>query len=101
LQNYQSQVLSGYELSQFSLLGTTEKLAEFLEKMHALFSELNLINPDLQLPSLPAVNVTPKKPSPVYGSAFLKAFGNFHSADYDLYRAISDQSCEISASRGE
>jgi len=89
LQNYQSQVLSGYSLSDFSLLGTTENLAHFLQEMHSLFIKLNLIEQNLPLPNLPAINVTPKKPNISVNENFIKKFEKFHKEDYQLYNAIS------------
>jgi len=88
LQNYQSQVLFGYSLSDFSLLGTTENLAQFLEKMYGLFINLGLIETDVPLPVVPAVNITPRKPSIGVDANFVKRFKEFHEADYKLYEAV-------------
>jgi hypothetical protein len=89
LQNYQTQALAGKDLSEFAVVGVTERLEAYSSALLQTFVDEEFCPMPTGEIAIGFTNRTPRRlrhiPD-IMDEAFVQDFRQFHSKDYDLYR---------------
>lgn len=88
LQDYQTQALAGKKLSEFAIVGVTERMDLFTKSLTKLFIRHGLLEKKMKKESVQKRN--PRKNNYKVSKTFSKKFEAFHKRDYLLYKQAKE-----------
>ncbi len=98
LQNYQTQALGGKDLHAFAVVGVTNELDAFAQKLIRCLQNSGFVSrKEMGRHQVKWLNRTPqfRQSSPTYEHDFLRRFQQFHEKDYLLYEQAQERVKEI------